>query len=202
MTSSDARILRVGPNAVLSAIDIQCAPGTQGFLARGRVIDTVSREPVGNMQLVYGLDFSDPHDFRITLDAHTDIDGSFILRDLIPGKYWVGIYHASSNDYYCKPVYFEIGDNDVTGLEIPVKRGVSLSGTVLLDEGIPDTLLHNTYVVFHPSGISAANQHPINGLVDQYMRKMSSISSQGLFTIRGCRRLRERCLFKIFPARR
>ena len=82
-------------------------------------------------------------------------------------------------------MYFEISDNDVTGLEIPVKRGVSLSGTVLLDEGIPDTLFHNTYVVFHPSGISAVNHHPLNGLVDQYMRKMSSISSKGLFTILG-----------------
>ena len=65
-----------------------------------------------------------------------------------------------SEDYYCRPVYFEIGDTDVSDLETIRPRGVTLSGTVILDEDVPRDILLRAKLSFRPKGISKVGQLP------------------------------------------
>ncbi len=183
----DARIVRVGPDSVLSAMHIRCALGTQGFLATGRVIDSATQESLSGIQLMYGLrpGFGEKGDFSARTRVRSDDDGSFILTDLKAGKHWAGINHNNSGDYYCTPIYFEIIDRDLSNLVIPVRRGVSLSGRVSLDDGIPESLLGRITVDFYPSGISAVDRGPVYNLIDSYLTISGPVSPDGSFLIKG-----------------
>ncbi len=180
MSGKEAYTLRVGPGSILTAIDIRCVPGKQGFEARGEVVDSAGQKPLTHMQLTYGR-----IDQSVRRDVETDANGSFVITRLDPGKYWVSITHERSEDYYCYPVYFEIVSDDVSGLRISAQKGISLKGKIVLNTGIPETLFGELNVVFHPRGISEAGGHPTNYLVDRYMEKSSPVSADGNFVIRG-----------------
>jgi hypothetical protein len=181
MSGKDAYTLRVGPNAVLTAIDIRCVPVKQGFEAKGRVVDPGTKKPITNMQLTYGR----INNGSVRQDVHSDQNGLFIITRLEPGKYWVSISHERSEDYYCYPAYFEITTADVSDLQILAYKGVSLKGMIVLNKGIPDTIFSELNVVFHPNGISEVNQNPTNYLIDRYMEKSSPVSVDGSFTLKG-----------------
>ncbi|MDM7997152.1 MAG: carboxypeptidase-like regulatory domain-containing protein [Acidobacteriota bacterium] len=172
--------LRVGPGSVLTAIDIRCVPVKLGFEAKGKVVEPGSVKPVTHMRLYYGK-----INGSVRQDVQTDAQGSFVITQLDPGKYWVSIAHPYSEDYYGYPTYFEITSNDVSGLQISVHKGVSLKGTIVLNKGIPETLFSELNVVFHPNGISEINQHPPNYIIDRHLEKSSPVSAEGHFMIRG-----------------
>jgi len=181
MSGKDAYVVRVGPNAVLTAINVKCVPVKQGFEARGSVVDSVTRTPVTHLQLTYGqIPFASPRQ-----DVQSDEKGFFAITRLTPGKYWAAISHDKSGNYYCYPAYFEITDADVSNLQIPVYKGPTLSGMVVLNKGIPETIFGELNVVFHPKGISEVNQNPTNYLIDRYMEKSSPVSVDGRFVIKG-----------------
>jgi hypothetical protein len=181
MLGTEAYILRVGPNAVLTAIDIRCVPVKQGFEAKGRVVESGTRKPLTNTRLTYGQ----INNGSVRQDVHTDQQGFFVITRLDPGRYWVAISHEQSEHYYCYPAYFEITTADVSELQIPVYKGVSLKGRIVLSKGIPETLFSELNVVFHPNGISEVNQHPTNYLIDRYMEKSSPVSVDGNFVLKG-----------------
>jgi hypothetical protein len=181
MSGKDAYTLRVGPSAVLTAINIRCVPVKQGFEAKGRVVESVTQKPITNMRLTYGQINSN----FIRQDVQTDEKGFFNITRLDPGKYWVAISPEQSGNYYCRPAYFEITAADVSELQIPVYKGVSLKGVIVLSKGIPDTLFGDLNVGFQANGISEFNQYPASNLIDSYMAKASSVSADGAFVLRG-----------------
>jgi hypothetical protein len=181
MSGKEAYTLRVGPNAVLTAIDVKCVPVKQGFEAKGRVLESVTRKPVTNMRLTYAQINSG----FLRQDVQTDQNGSFLITRLDPGKYWVAISPEQSGNYYCYPAYFEITTSDVSDLQIAVYKGVSLKGVVVLGKGIPDTLFGDLSVSFLANGISGGNQNPASIPIDNNLAKVSSVSSDGSFVLRG-----------------
>jgi hypothetical protein len=176
----EAYTLRVGPGSILTAIDIRCVPEKLGFEARGKLVEPESSKPLTHMRLFYGK-----INGSVRQDVQTDAQGSFVITQLDPGKYWVSIAHEYSEDYYGYPTYFEITSNDVSGLQVSARKGASLKGTIVLNKGIPETLFSELKVVFHPNGISEIDQHPSNYLIDRYMEKTSPVSAEGHFMIRG-----------------
>ena len=180
MSGRDTYVLRVGPGSVLTAIDIRCVPSKLGFEAKGKVVESGSLKPVTHMRLTYGK-----INGSVRQDVQSDRQGSFVITQLDPGKYWASISHEHSEDYYCYPIYFEITSDDVEGLQISVHKGVSLKGTIVLNKGIPETLFSELNAVFHAKGISEINQHPTNYMIDRYMEKSSPVSAEGRFMIRG-----------------
>ncbi|MEJ2108350.1 MAG: carboxypeptidase-like regulatory domain-containing protein [Acidobacteriota bacterium] len=182
----EAQNIRVGPNAVLTAIDIRFTTESSGYQARGRAVDAETGAPAANIKLIHGLDTNLVRDIRVyNYDLRTDTDGSFLLKGLAPGKYWLALYHGDSGEYYSRPVYFQINDSDVKNLELQVHKGVSLSGIVILDDGIPKEILNEARIAFRPQGISETGRHPANQLIDQQLIKSGRVQSNGVFTIEG-----------------
>ncbi len=182
LVMKDSYMFRVGPNAVLTAMDVRCVPGKVGFEAKGRIVESVSRKPVTNMRLVYGQNSKLA---RAIQDFQTDEKGFFAMSRLNPGKYWAAILHEQSEDYYCYPIYFEIIDSDISDLQITAYKGPSLRGTVVVNNSIPVTFFSDHVVVFRPKGISEANQHPTNNTIESAMEKTSPVSLDGSFVIKG-----------------
>ena len=64
--------------------------------------------------------------------VEADSTGQFQLKQLPPGRYAV---EASAPDHYSEPVYFQIDQGNVTGLDLRLRRGATIAGTVTIEGG-------------------------------------------------------------------
>jgi len=111
--------------------------------------------------------------------SDTDYDGNFRIEGLIPGRFFVSAQFQGETEFYCAPVEFEVKDSDVKGLEIKAHRGLTLSGSVLIEGTRKDEIktkvaqlkLHTT-----------SERHDIG-----YDSREAAVNSDGSFTIRGLR---------------
>ncbi len=181
LSTHDARMLAIGHSSVLSGMDINCTQEKNGFMLKVHVIDAISRKPVPGMTVIYGPRATISGNIGIKL-ASTGDHGDLLLRALSPGKYWIAVHPLSSRDYYCRPLPFEIGKMQVSDLEIPINLGTTLSGMVILGKGIPQSVLLQAKMAFHPFGIS---ELPADSWINQDMKKYGSIAADGSFTING-----------------
>ena len=64
----------------------------------------------------------------------TDANGKFRLEGLQPGRYTLSTFAAGlDNSTYSEPSPFEISDSDVTGIEIKLRRGATISGVAVVE---------------------------------------------------------------------
>lgn len=141
---SQARVVEVTAGGEEDEVDITLAKLTKTHTARGRVVDEEGRAvpgvdiAVGTMtpggQRLSGNMFS---------SGKTNERGEFTVRGLMPGDW--GVWAASGEVYggtqgpaYSDPAVFGVEDSDVSGLEIKMRRGAEVSGTVTL-EGTSDS---------------------------------------------------------------
>src|SRR5262249_27972473 len=67
----------------------------------------------------------------------TDDDGNFTASGVKPGKYKVRLLSTYNQDseYYSESKYFEVRDADVSGIEVLARRGATVSGVMVVEEG-------------------------------------------------------------------
>lgn len=131
-----AALIEVKEGSEARSIDIMVNKPGSGFAASGRVVDADSGQPVPNLyighssvgdkeQEIGGMNFS---------GSRTDANGKFRLEGLQPGRYAVYTFAVQTdNASYSEPAPFEITNGDVTGIEVKVRRGASLSGVAVLE---------------------------------------------------------------------
>jgi hypothetical protein len=77
-------------------------------------------------------------------------EGEFRIEGLARGRYSVYVAQDPQNlattEYYSEPATFEITASDVTGLEIKLQRGASVSGIIVLDGATDPNILANVRV--------------------------------------------------------
>jgi protocatechuate 3,4-dioxygenase beta subunit len=131
-----ATLLELNEGAEITNIDITPGKPASGFAISGRAIDADTGQPVPSAYIAYspvkdhelqmgGMNFS---------GSQTDANGRFRVDNVKPGRYAAYTMAAgqeSSN--YSEPVPFEMVDSDVSGLEIKVHRGGSISGVAVLE---------------------------------------------------------------------
>ena len=131
-----ATIIEIKEAAEINNVDITVGKPGGGFSVYGRVIDADSGQPVPNIyighstvnesnQQLGGMNFT---------GNQTDANGKFRLEGMRPGHYAVFTFAAGQdNSTYSEPALFEISDSDVTGIEIKLRRGATISGVAVLE---------------------------------------------------------------------
>lgn len=131
-----AALIEVKEGSEARSIDIMVNKPGSGFAVSGRVVDADSGQPVPNVYISHssiddeghimsGMNFS---------GGQSDANGKFRLEGLRPGRYAVYTFAIQAeNTSYSEPAPFEISNGDVTGIEIKVRRGASLSGVAVLE---------------------------------------------------------------------
>jgi protocatechuate 3,4-dioxygenase beta subunit len=132
-----ATILEIKDGTEVKDVDISVNKPGSGFSVAGRVIDSDSGNPVANVfighsvvnesnQQIGGMNFT---------GNRTDANGKFRLEGLRSGRYAVYTFAAgqSENSSYSEPVQFDISDGDVTGIEIKVRRGATITGVAVIE---------------------------------------------------------------------
>lgn len=118
-------------------VDIKLGQKAQAFTVAGRVIDADTGRPVSNIMVSYGS--YNPNDSRMAAfgfgQSRTDERGQFILEGIVPGSFAAFVW--SESDVYSEPLPFQVTDADVTGLELKVRRGATISGVAVI-EGTSD----------------------------------------------------------------
>jgi protocatechuate 3,4-dioxygenase beta subunit len=158
-----ATAIEIKEGSEIKEIDISVGKPDAGHAVSGRVVDE-SGQPVPNVYIAHsvvtdsgqqiggGMNFS---------GNQSDAAGRFKLAGLRPGRYAVFTMAAgvNSSNAYSEPTIFEMADADVTGIEIKMRRGGTINGVAVIDNGDPSaTALLQTvtlYAFVEQKGVSA-----------------------------------------------
>ena len=174
-------IVILAHGAEASGIDIRLDPPEPRFEASGRVVDQ-SGDPVPDINVVCA---GEDREMSFLLGAGsmgqpTNALGEFKVRGLKSGNYEVATFmlFASDNEYYGETLKFEVKGSNVTGLELKVQKGMTVSGQVVL-EGSDD-----------PQVLARMYQYQILAATDgespeSFSLSKSAIGPGGEFTLHG-----------------
>ncbi len=148
---ADAKIIEVRAGAETEGVDIVLvraeAEAKKGFTVSGRIVDGDSGKPVsGSMVMLMptfepenkGEQKSEPRGNQ-PLPATTDGQGQFRFSGIASGGYQAlmvnmqGMLTGEGGSNYAEPVKFTVAEADVAGLEIKLKSGATVQGTIAFD---------------------------------------------------------------------
>jgi protocatechuate 3,4-dioxygenase beta subunit len=134
---SKATVIEVSEGSEATNVDITVGRKLQTFAATGRVVDE-SGQPVPNARVAHGAVMKDQDRLgAFGYGTLTDDQGRFRLDGMRPGRYAVFIWNEATANNYSDPVTFEITEGDISGLEVKLHRGASISGRAVV-EGTTD----------------------------------------------------------------
>lgn len=136
IVEAEAKIIEVEAGGVADGVDITLGRGVKGYAASGRVIDAETNKPVAGVM----IGFTIASGFGGVMGAApvtTNSLGEFRIEGLTPNSYAVYAQNQAGSDTYSEPVRFEIAGGNVSGLEVKLQRGGSISGATTV-EGVRD----------------------------------------------------------------
>jgi protocatechuate 3,4-dioxygenase beta subunit len=133
---SKAKVIEIKPGGENENVDIRIARPTKGYAASGRVIDAETGKPVPGVMIQYGILKETGRGISLSFNLvnwPTNSAGEFRLEGLSPNRYKVSVGNLDKSDFYSDQVDFEIVSGDVTGLEVKLSRGASISGVAVVE---------------------------------------------------------------------
>ena len=175
-----ATILEINEGTEISNIDIVAGKSGRGFSVSGRVVDADSGQPVANVFVVHsslnegtqqlgGINFT---------GSQTDANGKFRLENIQPGHYAAYMFATGeATTSYSDQTPFDVSDSDVSGVDIKVHRGATISGVAIVENNFDPavTALLQTVSIFAFSSMK--------GGAPSYSR--SQINVDGRFSFSG-----------------
>jgi hypothetical protein len=131
-----ATIIELKEGGEVTGIDITVGKLSRGFAVAGPVIDADSGQPVSGVFIGHAVvDEATQQMGAMNFGGgQSDANGKFRLEGLRPGQYAAFSFASQlDNTSYSEPAKFEIADGDVTGIEIKLRRGGTISGVAVLE---------------------------------------------------------------------
>jgi hypothetical protein len=186
-----AKAVDVTAGGEVTGIDIRIVPGARGIQATGRVIDADTGKPLQNaiVMCMPAREGSLPGGVAGGFSP-SDAKGEFQIKNLSPGRYTaVAQFVEQESEFYGETASFEIKSEDVTGIELKMRRGGSISGVATVEDtddleaiaGISQLLLSASV---SPSGAQEADA---NLGIDRFGTGRGKIQPDGSFRILGLR---------------
>jgi protocatechuate 3,4-dioxygenase beta subunit len=196
-----ASIVDLNEGGEAKNIDIGLGRRGTTYTVTGRIVDADTGQPLSGVQYAYGvlqtrrMPQNQEQSYVAGMASPaipTNGQGEFRLEGIEAGRYAVFVWSSmapanlrTGPDVYSDPVPFEVVDSNVTNVEIKARRGLSLSGVVVL-EAVADK---DVLARFSKLRV-AANVFAGTGSAIQMMGAgggTSAISSDGSFQIGGLR---------------
>lgn len=131
-----AMVIELKAGSEVKDVDIRTTKGARGFSVSGRVVDATTNQPAANIYVGYSpVDDANPGMGSMSFSpAATDANGKFTIEGLQPGRYIASsIAVGLENNSYSEPAKFEITDGDVSGVEIKLSRGATITGVAVIE---------------------------------------------------------------------
>lgn len=129
---TQAVIVEIHEGEEITGIDIRAARPEKSHSASGSVISEETGIGVPKASCEAMVVSSEGATTGVFGSVESDSTGQFQLKHLPPGRYAVV---ASASDHYSEPVYFQIDQGNVTGLDLRLRRGATIAGTVTIEGG-------------------------------------------------------------------
>jgi hypothetical protein len=131
-------VIEVTPGIEATGIDITVGRLSRTHSVTGRIIDAATGAAVANIQFGYGVLIAQKHLMPVGWGGNrTNLNGEFRIDNLPAGRFAVFVINQQESEFYGDPVAFEVIDGDVSGLEVKLHRGSSISGLAVI-EGTED----------------------------------------------------------------
>jgi len=196
---SKAKVIEIKPGGENENVDIRVARSSKGYAASGRVIDAETGKPVPGVMIHYGILKETGRGASASFNLvnwPTNSAGEFRLEGLSPNNYKVGVANLEKSDFYSDQVDFEIVSGDVTGLEIKLSRGASISGVAVV-EGSRDPAILGALSKIELRVVGADSKTTMgDGLFD----RTGAINADGTFKISPVRPGKKRIIADTYMA--
>jgi hypothetical protein len=177
---SKAKVIDLSEGFEATGIDIKMADAKKTYDVFGRVVTADTGQPMAGVRMSFGSLTEGGKRIGAfgTFGNQTDAQGEFHIPGVLPGKYAAFASPEQDSDLYSEPVLFEIGDEDVTGLVVRMRRGGSISGVAVI-EGTNDPAILSklsqiqVYANVRSEELSAPSGRPAN------------VGTDGGFALRG-----------------
>lgn len=133
---SEAKVVEVSAGGEAEDVDITLGARLKTFRVAGRVV-TDGGQPAPGVRLAYVSTGRGGERADFAGDAQADARGEFRLEGITPGRYAVLASADPSSEWYSEAAPFTVEAADVSGLEVRLRRGASLTGAVRV-EGTAD----------------------------------------------------------------
>lgn len=176
---SAARIIAIEAGEEAAKIDITMASAEKRtvYSASGKVIEAETGAPVpGVMILFMKVDDQGQPQGAAMNSSFSNSKGEFKIDSLVSNRYMV-LAMLFEGERYCDPVFFEISEGDVSGLEVRMERGGSISGTVFVEGGAPPEVMAGLTRI-EVAAHSVGNQQ-------RFMPGRGRVSSDAAFRVGG-----------------
>jgi protocatechuate 3,4-dioxygenase beta subunit len=137
----NARIIEIKSGDEIENVDIKLERASTGktFAATGRVVEAENGKPVIGVMIAYSPTKQGAQGLGLG-NSLTNSQGEFRLEGLTPSTYRAYVMGLEASELYGEQIEFEISGSDLTGLEIKMRQGVSISGVAVI-EGSTDPAL-------------------------------------------------------------
>jgi hypothetical protein len=142
---NQAKIIEVKEGAEVVDINIRLGAGKKTYEVAGRVVDAETGQPLPQVAVIcWEAPDKESGGRRSGRDGVTDSEGMFRVGELPSGRYELSMWNrwrmydpasasTATSEYYSEKTVFEVGDSDVSGLEVKAIRGSTISGVVVLE---------------------------------------------------------------------
>jgi len=189
---SKATIIEIGEGSEATNVDISLGRKSKSFAATGRIMDESGKAVVG-ARVGNGSVMKDGKRMvGFGFGSISNSKGEFRLEGLMPGRYAAFVWGEGNASDYSDTIQFEITDGDISGLELKMHRGSSISGIAII-EGTNDRTALATL-----SQLSLAAGVETEGLTAPSYTNVK-IAPDGSFRITGLRPGKARIFLSSFP---
>ena len=125
-------IIEVREGSEATNIDITLGVPEQTFRVSGRVVDGQSGSPVPNVRFAFQRSLGERIEIADGI-AMSNSRGEFTTEGLLPGKYGVVLFGDNNPEFRVDALWFDVVDQDVTGLTVKLNQGSSVAGTLVVE---------------------------------------------------------------------
>lgn len=133
--SARATVVEVKEGGEAEDVDITVGRSVKTFRVSGRVVDAATGRPAPNVTYSYGIMAPNGRTFG-GYSMRADEQGEFTLEGMLPGRYGLRAEPEESANLFGELTPIEVVDSDLTGVELKLRPGATLAGTVAV-EGAP-----------------------------------------------------------------
>jgi 5-hydroxyisourate hydrolase-like protein (transthyretin family) len=180
---SEAKVIEVREGSEATNIDITVPDPKQTYDVDGRVVDAGSGQPVAGVEVVIvGMTNEGRYSGYGVSGTRSGPNGEFRIFGVAPGKHAIlARPDEQGGGFISDPVIVDIGEGAVTGVEVRVRQGASISGVVVI-EGTNDPKVHaKLSQVSLSTFIRSTGQAPPPPNRPNFVK----INADGIFHLRG-----------------
>ncbi len=131
-----ATVIEVREGSEATNVDISLGRAMQTYSVSGRVVDGEKGTPIPNVRL--GLQRSlGPRFEMVPTQVTSNALGEFLIDGVLPGKYGFYLFQSMTQndlpDMRAESLTFDIVDQDLTGVNVRLSKGASLTGLAVLE---------------------------------------------------------------------